>query len=137
MLPLPPGPGNSDLSIAQAAYLARFKDLTERQLPARASEQRWPIRLDHCFKRICLDHAFSDVWYRHLPKPAERHLSGDALVRALGCAEDLLGGDLTLLNSRNQASLAYRGKLRASPPSQAPNDKVARPDAPNPYHRKS
>lgn len=92
--------------------IARFKHLTERLLPARARQDHWPIRLDHCFKRICLDHAFGDVWYHHLKKPAERHLNGPALGRALLCAEDLLAGDRALLEERNRVSLHYRGKLR-------------------------
>ena len=61
----------------EPTQIARFKHLTETVLPALAREHHWPIRLDHCFKRICLDHAFSDVWYHHLKKPAERHLTGE------------------------------------------------------------
>lgn len=88
----------------------RFKELTEEVLPARAREGRWPIRLDHCFKRICLDHAFGDVWYKHLARPAERHLQGDALGRATACAEELLAAGLPVLRERDAASLRYRGK---------------------------
>ena len=94
----------------EQAAIARFKQLTEQLLPAIAREQRWPIRLDHCFKRICLDHAFGDVWYRHLAKPAERHLQGEALQRALCCAEELAAGDRALLAGRNASSLQYRDK---------------------------
>ena len=93
-----------------ASETAHFKELTERVLPLLASERRWPIRLDHCFKRICLDHAFGDVWYKHLPKPAERHLTGEPLTRAVRCAEELARDGLPLLLERNQASLRYRGK---------------------------
>ena len=96
----------------EQAEVARFKHLTEVALPALAREQRWPIRLDHCFKRICLDHAFEDVWYNHLPRPAERHLAGQFLTRAVGCAAALLEEGLPLLTERNQASLRYRGKSR-------------------------
>lgn len=98
--------------MTDAERIARFKQVTEVLLPLRAREERWPLRLDHCFKRVCLDHAFQDVWYRHLPKPAESNLAGDALQRALSCAEDLLRGDRDLLNERNRASLHWRGKLR-------------------------
>ena len=96
----------------EQAAIARFKHLTEVALPAKAREQRWPIRFDHCFKRICLDHAFEDVWYHHLPRPAERHLAGLQLTRAVTCAEALLNGGLPFLTERNQARLHYRGKLR-------------------------
>ena len=95
-----------------AALIRQFKHLTETSLPARARAERWPIRLDHCFKRICLDYAFQDVWYNHLRRPAERHLAGESLARAVRCAEELLTGSRLLLDERNTASLRYRGKLR-------------------------
>lgn len=95
---------------ADEDMVRHFKALTEAELPAMARMHRWPIRLDHCFKRICLDHAFADVWYRHLPRPAERHLRGEALQRAVQCAEDLMACGLPLLRERNAASLRVRGK---------------------------
>lgn len=98
--------------MTDADRIARFKLLTEQLLPARARAKRWPIRLDHCFKRVCLDHAFHGVWYHHLDKPAERHIGGEPLARALCCAEELLADDGTLLRLRNQESLRWRGKLR-------------------------
>lgn len=94
----------------ELAQVQSFKHLTETLLPALAAEQRWPIRLDHCFKRICLDHAFGDVWYNHLREPAERHLAGEALQRAVQGAEDILVQGRDLLEVRNAASLRYRGK---------------------------
>lgn len=94
----------------ELAAVARWKELTETALPARAREERWPIWLDHCFKRITLDHAFEDVWYRHLPKPAERHLVGDPLTRAVACGEQILSGGRPVLEVRNRESLRLRGK---------------------------
>ena len=61
---------------ADQANVQRFKYLTEVALPARAAAHRWSVRLDHCFKRICLDHAFADVWYTHLQRHAERQITG-------------------------------------------------------------
>ena len=95
---------------AEAALVARFKELTERVLPEQARAERWPIRFDHCFKRICLDWAFGDVWYRHVERPAERHLCGEPLGRAVQCAEELLAGGLPVLRERDEASLRWRGK---------------------------
>ena len=105
-LPLP-GP-----DYARGEAVARFKHLTETVLPQLAREARWPLRLDHCFKRVCLDHAFQDVWYRHLKKPAEKHINGEALDRALRCAEEIAEEGRPLLDIRNRESLAYRGKLK-------------------------
>lgn len=95
---------------AEQDCILRFKHLTENVLPARSAALHWPIRLDHCFKRICLDHAFGDVWYNHLQRPAERHLCGEPLQRALACAEELNRHDQELLRQRNAASLHWRGK---------------------------
>lgn len=100
----------SEALLSPDPWLVRYKHLTEIALPALAREQRWPIRLDHCFKRICLDAAFADVWYKHLPKPAERHLTGDPLARAVACAEAILLEGRATLDLRNAESLRYRGK---------------------------
>ncbi len=94
----------------RAAKIVRFKQITEELLPARARDEHWPLRFDHCFKRICLDHAFGDVWYKHLKKPAERNIDGEALNRALACADELLHGSRELLAQRNKESLTLRGK---------------------------
>ena len=97
-------------SVPDPAEIARFKRLTESVLPALAREQRWPIRLDHCFQRICLDHAFGDSWYNHCPKPAERHIASEPLARAIECAEQMISGGLASLSEFNRASLTFRGK---------------------------
>ena len=102
--------------------VAHFKHLTETTLPALARQHRWPIRLDHCFKRICLDHAFADVWYKHLPRPAERHLAGLPLARAIACAEAIAAQGLPVLQQRNTESLRYRGKLPRHPTEKEPQE---------------
>ncbi len=96
----------------RAERVAHFKHLTETVLPQLARENRWPLRLDHCFKRVCLDAAFQDVWYHHLKKPAERHIAGEALDRALACAQEIAAQGLPVLQRRNRESLRYRGKLK-------------------------
>ncbi len=106
----------SPLISGPSCDIARFKQLTEEILPALAREHRWPIRLDHCFKRICLDHAFGDVWYNHLPRSAERHLTGAPLARALACADSIAAEGLPTLSLRNAESLRFRGKLRPNHP---------------------
>lgn len=96
---------------AEDELRSRFLHLTEVELPAVARERRWGIRFDHCFKRICLDHAFGGPWYSSIRRPAVRYLQGDSLARAVHCAEELVEGDAVLLAERNRASLRWRGKL--------------------------
>lgn len=94
------------------AQIAEWKQLTEQVLPALAKQNHWPLQLDHCFKRVCLDFAFKDVWYRHVRKPAERHIDGDAVERALQCARDIAQQGEPLLRVRNDESLRYRRRGR-------------------------
>ncbi|MBV8708906.1 MAG: hypothetical protein JO182_28065 [Acidobacteriaceae bacterium] len=48
-------------TFGSVADIKQLKEWIERVLPQIAKEQQWPIRFDHCFKRICLDNAFEDV----------------------------------------------------------------------------
>ncbi|MGI4756462.1 MAG: hypothetical protein ACRYGF_06390 [Janthinobacterium lividum] len=100
---------------SREAEVAEWKRLTEKVLPALAKQHRWPLQLDHCFKRVCLDFAFQDVWYRHVQKPAERHMGADALARAIGCALEIVHCGESLLRERNEESLRYRGKGKYKP----------------------
>lgn len=102
--------GNDILS--REALVGRFKRLTEVELPARAREERWALRLDHCFKRVCLDWACQDCWYGHIQRPAERNMGDETLARAARCAEEILEGGSAVLKERNAASLRWRGKHR-------------------------
>ena len=94
------------------AQIALYKQLTEIALPALAREHHWPIRLDHCLKRICLDHAFAGTWYDFCKKPAERHIEPEPLARAIACARQIGQEGRPALERFNRESLTFRGKLR-------------------------
>ena len=87
--------------------VARWLDLTRRQLPALAASQRWPIRLDHCFMRACLDAAYARPWHEAIPRPAIRHAATEDLARAIAIAEGVLAAPATL-PALNAASLRMR-----------------------------
>ena len=98
----------------RSALEAEWLDLTRRALPAVAGERGWPIRLDHCFMRVLLDHAYQDAWYEHVGKrPAYKHASDVALARAVEAGRAALSGEADL-PAMNAASLRWRGK--AGPP---------------------
>ena len=101
-------------TLSREERIAEWKHLTEYTLPVLARAQHWPLRLDHCFKRVTLDYAFRDIWYNHLKKPAEKHLEGEPLLRALACARAIAAEGEPLLRTRNQESLTHRGKGIAS-----------------------
>ncbi|MBK1662840.1 GCN5-related N-acetyltransferase [Paracraurococcus ruber] len=93
----------------RAALLRRWLDLTRQVLPGLAAAHRWPIRLDHCFMRVCLDAALGQRWDRVVRRPAVRHLSEAQLAAAIAVAERI-AAEPALLPRLNAASLAMRRK---------------------------
>ena len=112
----PPNSQNMMERDERPARVAEWKRLTEQVLPALAKQHRWPLRLDHCFKRVCLDFAFGDAWFRHLPRPAERNIGEELLQRAIKCAQDIEREGAPILRLRNEESLRYRGKGKYAAP---------------------
>ena len=94
---------------AAADRRALWRDLVERRLPE-AARPGWPVRLDHCFARILLDHACGGPWRDSVAPPAYANMPADGLDAAIALGEAVLDGraDLALLNRR---SLAWRGKI--------------------------
>lgn len=96
--------------------VARWLTLTREVLPGMAAAHGWPIRLDHCFMRVCLDHAIGRRWDTVVARPAIRHLDPAQFSRAVACAEAIIA-DPTLLPALNNASLAMRGHVTRKPAS--------------------
>lgn len=100
---------------ARAALEARWADLVERRLPD-AARPDWPVRRDHCFARILLDHATGGVWYdRVAGRPARRHATEATLAAAIALGEAVLAGraDPAALDAQ---SLRWRGTSRPRRP---------------------
>lgn len=93
----------------RAVLLARWLDLTRRVLPAMAAARCWPIRLDHCFMRVCLDAALGRRWDLVVRRPAIRHLTRAQLAEAVAVAERI-AAEPALLPALNARSLRLRGK---------------------------
>ncbi len=91
--------------------VTRWLDLTRRVLPDMALTARWPIRFDHCFMRVCLDHAVGQPWHERVRRPAVRHLTDDQLRRAIALAEQI-AIDPAVLPGLNEQSLAWRRESR-------------------------
>ena len=89
--------------------VARWLDLTRRRLPGLAARRGWPVRLDHCFMRVCLDSAYGRPWREVVARPAVRHAALPDLARAIACAEAILA-DPDLLPALNASSLRLRGR---------------------------
>lgn len=91
------------------ALLDRWNDLMRRVLPGMAAAEGWPIRLDHCFMRVCLDTAFGRPWHEVVRRPAVRHMTEAELARAVAVAERIAASP-SLLPALNAESLRLRGK---------------------------
>ncbi len=91
----------------------RYIALTRGVLPTLAVERHWPIREDHCFMRIVLDHLFQDCWYHHLDRRlrAYRQLQADQLREAIRIAEHMQTLDAEAIEQMNRQSLRWRGKV--------------------------
>ena len=92
------------------ALEAEWLELTREALPGAARARGWPIRLDHCFMRVLLDHAYQDAWTGHVTKrPAYRHVPDEKLARAVAAGRAVLAGAADL-PAMNRQSLDWRGK---------------------------
>ena len=98
---------------ARAALEARWLELTRHVLP-QAAGPGWPVRFDHCFQRICLDHAAGGVWYDVIAgRPAYRAAPEPLLRDAVALAEAIADGsaDLATLNAQ---SIKWRRDRKSS-----------------------
>jgi len=91
--------------------VGRWLALTRQTLPDMAQAARWPIRFDHCFMRVCLDHAIGQPWHERVRRPAIRHLTDGQLLAALAVAERI-AAEPSILPALNEQSLAWRRHAR-------------------------
>ncbi len=95
----------------RAGLLARWSALTRGVLPGMARGEGWPIHLDHCFMRVCLDAAVGAPWHASVARPAVRHLTDAQLAAAVRIAEGIAAEPGTL-PALNDASLRGRAAAR-------------------------
>ncbi len=104
----------ADVDGEVANLRATYLRLARERLPALAAEAGdWPIRLDHCFMRVVLDHVFGGPWHDHLDRrkgPAYRQMTADQLRAAIGIARRIEAGGRDVLIPLNRRSLIWRGK---------------------------
>ena len=87
--------------------VSRWNTLVRVTLPDMASPNHWPIFLDHCFMRVCLDTALGGPWHLSVKRPAIRHLTDDQLEAAIAIGESVVARPHTL-DALNKASIAGR-----------------------------
>ncbi len=89
----------------------RWNELMRAILPLTAKSNHWPISLDHCFMRVCLDTALAGPWHLVVKRPAIRHLTDDQLRAAITVGEGLLVRP-EMLEALNTQSIAWRKAVR-------------------------
>ena len=60
-----------------------MKHLAEEVLPAKAASGDYPVRFDHCFKRIAYDVAVGAKWDTEVASPFYEHASREQIRRAV------------------------------------------------------
>jgi hypothetical protein len=96
---------------SRLALNATWLKLVKQTLPNVAAAHQWPIFLDHCFMRVCLDTALGAPWHTLVKQPAIKHLSDDQLEEAICVAQTLVSSP-SLLHSLNQTSIRARRLLK-------------------------
>jgi hypothetical protein len=98
---------------SHAALTSEWERLTKRVLPQRAAREKWPIRFDHCFQRVALDHAFGGCWYEHLDRKkgaAIKQIHTPALAKAVAAARRMEAEGVGAVRPMDERSLLWRGK---------------------------
>lgn len=82
--------------------------LAESVLPTRAADDdRYPVRFDHCFKRIAYDVAVEARWDTVVPRPFYAHASREQIARALDALQ-AMAETPAVAQALNRQSLHYR-----------------------------
>lgn len=96
----------------RAALAATWNNLVRDKLPNMATHNNWPISLDHCFMRVCLDTVCGQPWHLAIKRPAIRHLTDEQLKRAMEVAQGLIL-DPASLDTLNRQSIEWRRQAAA------------------------
>ena len=102
------------LAIGLDGYSVELADrlMTEGALPALAAQHAWwPLRDDHCFMRVALDHAFRGCWYDSLDRARGSALGQMAtpdLARAVAVAARMECEGGAAVRALNEQSVRWR-----------------------------
>lgn len=79
-------------------------------LPALAADdpEAWPVRWDHCFRRIAYDAAVGSKWDRVVDRPFVDHATDDQRRGAALASARMVIGGAAVCDRLNDRSLNYR-----------------------------
>jgi hypothetical protein len=83
--------------------------LADEVLPAlaQAESETYPVRFDHCFRRIAYDYAAGQKWDEVVESPFYKNASGAQLRRAIQALETMIRQP-GKADDLNEQSLSYR-----------------------------
>lgn len=88
----------------------KMKHLAEEVLPEKAADDsRYPVRFDHCFKRIAYDAAVGAQWDKEVQRPFYRYAS-DAQLQDATDVLKTMRDDPSRAADLNRQSLQYRNE---------------------------
>lgn len=81
--------------------------LVDIHLPKAATQHKWPIRFNHCFRRVIYDNVLQGKWDTIISTPGKDHLSDQQLSHAIQLGLSYLKDSDKLIED-NKKSLSYR-----------------------------
>jgi hypothetical protein len=98
---------SSDEAASRSEDVRTMEVLAEEVLPEKATSGDYPVRFDHCFKRIAYDVAVGAKWDTEVPRPFYEHASSEQLRRAVRVLREM-AADPDQAAAYNRQSLRHR-----------------------------
>lgn len=89
--------------------ILRLNVYVEEVFPQLSIKHKWPIRFDHCFRRVIYDNVYGKKWCESIPAPVIKNISLDDLETAISLCRFILSNPDELVKLNNK-SLAWRNK---------------------------
>lgn len=105
----PFGRDASGNDLTDAELRRRLGRLCDDVLPALATVEDYPVRFDHCFRRLAYDTAVGAEWTDVIDRPFVENASSEQLATAYRVAAWLVRAGPPAADACQESSLAHRG----------------------------
>jgi hypothetical protein len=75
--------------------------------PQLAVKHNWPIRFDHCFRRVIYDQCFGGKWDKYIKPPAYKNMTDNQLESCITICLSIVD-EPSLMTEFNTQSLLWR-----------------------------
>jgi len=107
------GGSPSDRGVSREYIIERLGEFCDEKLPEKASEGGWPVRFDHCFRRLAYDAACGNEWYGCVDGDSfTQDAADEQLKRALTQAVRLYHDGPGYAWFLQEKSLLWRGEIQ-------------------------